>query len=331
MIWKDKEQIRYIFRPDHGLALRLPSADATDRAAVDRHGHFAISVTQHLYLVLGAPGEPGNGPGIIRCIHECGPGQEWSRWWRRYCAGADAGPSCAWRLPRLSMPQWAGRCASAPFRRADRAAPAFPAARAFRAGPDAQAEPPDPAWPVGRKATTKCCGRVPATGSAAQRRGRIRYPRPGRARRPRIRWWWGNWWMAQPEANVILVTGRVFDVLDVPANAGAAALALMERSAVRPGPVAISAGNRALVLCGDPRHASGRGRMVVLPPGLRARDEPGSGRATLALPQQLRARAAVPGREPDQGALAAAAGRRAAAGRAQAAGVPGRRLRGNYA
>jgi hypothetical protein len=56
----------------------------------------------------------------------------------------------------------------------------------------------------------------------------------------------GNWWMAQPDANVILVTGRVFDVLDVPANAGAAALARMERSAVRPGPVAISAGNRAL-------------------------------------------------------------------------------------
>jgi hypothetical protein len=52
--------------------------------------------------------------------------------------------------------------------------------------------------------------------------------------------------MAQPEANVILVTGRAFDVLDVPATAGAAALALMERSAVRPGPVAISAGSRAL-------------------------------------------------------------------------------------
>src|ERR1700733_1892877 len=70
--------------------------------------------------------------------------------------------------------------------------------------------------------------------------------------------------------------------------------------------------------------------MVVLQPGLRARDEPGSGRATLALPQQLRARAAVPGREPDQGALATAAGRRSVAGRAQAAGVPGRRLRGNW-
>jgi Bifunctional DNA primase/polymerase, N-terminal len=53
-------------------------------------------------------------------------------------------------------------------------------------------------------------------------------------------------WLARPEANVILVTGRVFDVLDVPAAAGMAALALMERSEVRPGPVALSAGDRAL-------------------------------------------------------------------------------------
>jgi hypothetical protein len=52
--------------------------------------------------------------------------------------------------------------------------------------------------------------------------------------------------MARPRANVILVTGRKFDVLDVPAAAGTTALALMDRSAVRPGPVAISAGNRAL-------------------------------------------------------------------------------------
>jgi hypothetical protein len=55
-----------------------------------------------------------------------------------------------------------------------------------------------------------------------------------------------SWWGAQPEANVILVTGRVFDVLDVPANAGATALTRMEQAAVRPGPVAISAGDRAL-------------------------------------------------------------------------------------
>jgi hypothetical protein len=53
-------------------------------------------------------------------------------------------------------------------------------------------------------------------------------------------------WLARPEANVILVTGRVFDVLDVPAAAGMAALGQMERSGVRPGPVALSAGDRAL-------------------------------------------------------------------------------------
>jgi Bifunctional DNA primase/polymerase, N-terminal len=55
-----------------------------------------------------------------------------------------------------------------------------------------------------------------------------------------------RWWRARPEANVILATGRVFDVLDVPASAGTAALAAMERGGVRPGPVAISAGDRAL-------------------------------------------------------------------------------------
>src|ERR1700689_480958 len=36
-----------------------------------------------------------------------------------------------------------------------------------------------------------------------------------------------QWWETRPEANVILVTGRVFDVLDVPAVAGATVLARM--------------------------------------------------------------------------------------------------------
>jgi hypothetical protein len=53
-------------------------------------------------------------------------------------------------------------------------------------------------------------------------------------------------WQATPDANVILVTGRVFDVLDVPAQVGTAALGRMEKAGVRPGPVAIGAGNRAL-------------------------------------------------------------------------------------
>jgi hypothetical protein len=55
-----------------------------------------------------------------------------------------------------------------------------------------------------------------------------------------------RWWLAKPEANVILVTGRVFDVLDVPAAAGTAALGRMERCGVATGPVAVSAGDRMM-------------------------------------------------------------------------------------
>jgi hypothetical protein len=47
-----------------------------------------------------------------------------------------------------------------------------------------------------------------------------------------------SWWETRPEANVILVTGRVFDVLDVPAAAGSAALARMAAAGVAVGPVA---------------------------------------------------------------------------------------------
>ena len=53
-------------------------------------------------------------------------------------------------------------------------------------------------------------------------------------------------WTARPDASVILVTGRVFDVLDVPAPLGLTALNLMARADIKPGPVALSAGDRAL-------------------------------------------------------------------------------------
>lgn len=56
----------------------------------------------------------------------------------------------------------------------------------------------------------------------------------------------GHWWATSPESSVILVTGRIFDVLDVPVTAGLAALARMERSGITPGPVAVSAQDRAL-------------------------------------------------------------------------------------
>jgi hypothetical protein len=48
-----------------------------------------------------------------------------------------------------------------------------------------------------------------------------------------------QWWETRPEANVILVTGRVFDVLDVPAVAGAMALSLMSAADAETGPVAV--------------------------------------------------------------------------------------------
>src|SRR5580692_7805228 len=55
-----------------------------------------------------------------------------------------------------------------------------------------------------------------------------------------------RWWQARPEANVILVTGRVFDVLDAPAAAGSAALARMEAVGAAVGPVSSLGPDRML-------------------------------------------------------------------------------------
>ncbi len=55
-----------------------------------------------------------------------------------------------------------------------------------------------------------------------------------------------SWWETRPEANVILVTGRVFDVLDVPAAAGSAALGQMAAGGVAAGPVAVLGQDRML-------------------------------------------------------------------------------------
>jgi Bifunctional DNA primase/polymerase, N-terminal len=54
----------------------------------------------------------------------------------------------------------------------------------------------------------------------------------------------GQWWETRPEANVILATGRVFDVLDVSAVAGAGALARMANAGVESGPVAVGGTER---------------------------------------------------------------------------------------
>jgi hypothetical protein len=53
-------------------------------------------------------------------------------------------------------------------------------------------------------------------------------------------------WRTRPEANVMLVTGRVFDVLDVPADAGSSALERMEAAGAAAGPVACLGPDRML-------------------------------------------------------------------------------------
>jgi hypothetical protein len=55
-----------------------------------------------------------------------------------------------------------------------------------------------------------------------------------------------GWWETRPEANVILVTGRVFDVLDVPVAAGSAALEQMRAAGTAVGPVALAGQDRML-------------------------------------------------------------------------------------
>ncbi len=54
----------------------------------------------------------------------------------------------------------------------------------------------------------------------------------------------GQWWEVRPEANVILATGRAFDVLDVPAVAGATALSRMAADGVETGPVSVQGTER---------------------------------------------------------------------------------------
>lgn len=56
----------------------------------------------------------------------------------------------------------------------------------------------------------------------------------------------GRWWAERPDANIILPTGRVFDVFDIPADAGALALARIERGDLPVGPVASVGGDRYL-------------------------------------------------------------------------------------
>jgi Bifunctional DNA primase/polymerase, N-terminal len=55
-----------------------------------------------------------------------------------------------------------------------------------------------------------------------------------------------RWWREWPDASIILVTGRVFDVLDVPVTAGTVALSRMAHAGAATGPVAAAADERVL-------------------------------------------------------------------------------------
>ncbi|OLT11827.1 DNA primase [Actinomadura sp. CNU-125] len=55
-----------------------------------------------------------------------------------------------------------------------------------------------------------------------------------------------RWWGEHPQAGIILPTGRVFDVLDIPADAGHRALARIDRDSLPVGPVAAVGAERLL-------------------------------------------------------------------------------------
>jgi hypothetical protein len=55
-----------------------------------------------------------------------------------------------------------------------------------------------------------------------------------------------QWWAEDPAANIILPTGRVFDVIDVPAEAGAQALGRIVHDGGQVGPVAAYGADRYL-------------------------------------------------------------------------------------
>ncbi|MDS1271905.1 bifunctional DNA primase/polymerase [Lipingzhangella sp. LS1_29] len=103
-------------------------------------------------------------------------------------------------------------------------------------------------WPVCRGAATA------AEGARACSCDRLGCPAPGA--HP-VSAAWGleasvdpevvnRWWRANPNANIILPTGRVFDVFDVPSTAGASALATMRRNRTPVGPVAALGESRYL-------------------------------------------------------------------------------------
>ena len=176
---------------------------------------------------------------------------------------------------------WAGRSAPAPIRRAalQRGAGGGRACSCDRIGcPAPGAHPMSPAWQV---EATRRSGHGRELVAGAGRMRTSSWPPAG----------YSTYWTCRPRRE-------------------SAALALMERAGVRPGPVAVSAGDRALFFVLTRGTPGRRARMVVLPSGLRARDRDRGDRPALALPGQLRAGPAIPARPRPAAAQLAAPPRR---------------------
>ena len=149
-------------------------------------------------------------------------------------------------LPRRGRRADAGALAAAAAEFAEMGWPVCPGAVGPRAGPSRHRVPALVAWGQSRGSGRACsCDRIgcPAPGAhpispawqieASADTGVVT-----------------RWWRERPEANIVLVTGRVFDVLDVPAAAGTAVLARLKRARVAAGPVALSGDGRALFFVG---------------------------------------------------------------------------------
>lgn len=107
-------------------------------------------------------------------------------------------------------------------------------------------QPWDGPYAEGPNPTGKGRAPVRAIGSAARIRESIRSVPRGQWRPSTDPDTIRRWWSAEPEANIILPTGRVFDVFDVPASAGVMAMAQMDRAGLTLGPVAVLDSERYL-------------------------------------------------------------------------------------
>ncbi len=107
---------------------------------------------------------------------------------------------------------------------------------------------PPSGWPCVPGAHPRCdVAPVPApvTASAVPTRARIRSRPAWHIQATTDPTQLTRWWQRDPEANVILPTGRVFDVFDVPAAAGLSALTRIDDAGADSGPVAAN-GDRVL-------------------------------------------------------------------------------------